>query len=108
MKIKNTCFFVLFAFSLHLSALKIQPIGEFTKPLKIYSLAQLKAFAAIDKSKVRKITANPFPLENTQDVLSFSCLCPLWSTWNVFSDEEFYEGNCNWIQYTSYIKKINL
>lgn len=106
MKIKTFYFLFLFTYSFYLNALKIQPLGTHQKP-KIYSLNQLKNLAHIDKNKVLKITKNPFPIKCTHDVLTFSHLCPHWSTWNVFSDEEFYEGNNNWLQYTSFIKKIN-
>ena len=105
MKIKTICSFFVFAYSLVLNGIKIQPIGDSDKPLEIRSLAHLKALANANEKMVKKITANPFPIKTTSDVLKFSCLCPHWTTWNVFSDEEFYEGNCSWLQYTSFINK---
>lgn len=106
MKIKTFYFLFLFTYSFYLNALKIQPIGA-NEETKTYSFVKLKALSYINKDKVFKITENPFPIRCTHDVLNFSHLCPHWSTWNVFSDEEFYEGNSSWLQYTSFIKKIN-
>ena len=107
MKIKTICSFFIFAYSLVLNGIKIQPIGDSNKPLEIRSLAHLKALANINEKLVKKITANPFPIKTTSEVLKFSYLCPRWTIWNVFSAEEFYEGNCSWLQYTSFIQKIN-
>ncbi|MFQ6723025.1 MAG: leucine-rich repeat protein [Opitutales bacterium] len=107
MKIKTIYYLLIFYYSLSLSAIKIQPIGEFEEPIKVYSLAQLKALANFNENKVKKITTNPFPIKTTKDVSNFSQLCPNWSVWTVFSDEEFYEGNCGWLHYTPFIKKIN-
>ena len=90
MKIKS--YLLFFCSSLVLNAIKIQPIGEFEKPIKIRSLIHLKALANLDKNKIKKITANPFPIKNLKEVLDFSYLCPNWSIWTVFSDEEFYDG----------------
>ncbi len=102
MKIKP--YLLFFCSSLVLNAIKIQPFGKFEAPLKIRSFYQLKI---LDKNKLQKIKTNPFPIKTTNEVLNFSKLCPNWSIWTVFSDKEFYEGNCDWLQYTSFIKKIN-
>ena len=105
MKVKS--YLVFFCSSLVLNALQIQPIGQFEKPIEIRSLTHLKVLACCNANEVKKITANPFPIKNINEAFTFLYLCPNWSTWSVFSDEEFYEGNFNWLQYSSFIKKIN-
>ena len=81
MKIKTICYLLIFCSSLTLNAIKIQPIGEFEEPIKIYSLAQLKVLANLNENKVKKITTNPFPIKTTKDVSNFSQLCPNWSVY---------------------------
>lgn len=105
MKIKS--YLLFFCSSLALNAIKIQPIDKIAPPIKFRSLAQLKALANFDKDKIKKINTNLIPIKTTEDLLTFSLLCPNWCIWTVFSAEEFYKGNCGWLRYAPFIKKIN-